>query len=323
MTTIRERLEQGDVIILDGPTATQLEKKGLSNTSNAWSALANLEHPDVVREVHEDYINVGADIITANTFATSRLTLESAGLEDRTREMNTRAVDLAKEARDRTANGRDIAIAGSISHFLGWERNAQDKYLARRKPDAERLRANFQEQAENLAEAGCDLILLEMMRDVEMATYAIEAAVSTGLPVWVGYTCWVNRESSRVHIGEQLSYGDGPIFRDALQTLLPKGGSLMAVMHTSVDEVVPALKVLIENWKGPVGAYPHSGRMEPPNWQFQNILSPEQYLAKAEDWVRMGIQLVGACCGMGPEHVRLLKERLPERVQPRFSTDAT
>ena len=314
MNALKERLNRGDVIILDGPTATQLERKGLSNASNAWSALANLHWPDVVREVHEDYIKAGADVITANTFSTSRLALETTGLEDSTREVNMRAVELAKEARDRTAKGRDIAIAGSISHFLGWERDARGNYLTRGNPDAETLQANFQEQAEILAEAGCDLLLLEMMRDVDMAAYAIEAAVSTGLPVWVGYTCWVDEGSSLVRVGERRDYDDGPSFKEALQRLLPKGGSLMAVMHTPVSETIPALKVLQEVWNGSLGAYPHSGAMERPNWQFQDVLSPEAYLAEAEEWTQMGVQLVGACCGMGPEHIKLLKEHLREQV---------
>ena len=129
MATLDQRLAQGDVIILDGAMATQLERKGLSNASQAWSALANLDHPNVVREVHEDYIEVGADVITTNTFPTSRLALEMVGLEDRTREFNARAVELAKEARDRAAKRRDVTIAGSLAHFWGWERDAEGNYL--------------------------------------------------------------------------------------------------------------------------------------------------------------------------------------------------
>ncbi|MBI4202719.1 MAG: homocysteine S-methyltransferase family protein, partial [Chloroflexi bacterium] len=186
MQALQERLARGDVLILDGPTATELERKGVSNASNAWSALANLHHPDVVRSVHEDYIRAGADVITTNTFPTSRLALETVGLAGRTREVNMRAVAIASEARERAAGGQEVAIAGSISHFLGWDRDDQGRYQFRDRPSMERLRKAFQEQAEVLAEAGCDLILLEMMRDVEMAGHAMEAAASTGLPVWTG-----------------------------------------------------------------------------------------------------------------------------------------
>ena len=186
--------------------------------------------------------------------------------------------------------------------------------MQRVKPDDERLRDIFQEQAEILTAAGCDLLILEMMREVGVATYAIEAAVSTGLPVWVGYTCWVDEAASAVRLGAGLQYDDDPRFGGALQTLLPKGGSLMSVMHTPVGEVIPALRVLSETWNGPIGAYPHSGELERPNWQFQDVISPEQYLEKAQEWVRMGVQLIGACCGMGPEHIKSLSERLPKRV---------
>ena len=314
MASLHERLSRGEVVILDGATSTELERKGLSNATNAWSALANLEHPDVVREVHREYIEVGADVITTNTFATSRLALEAAGMGDRAQEINARAVGIAKEARERAPKERDVAIAGSISHFLGWGRDAEGVFVRRGKPDAQRLKANFQEQAEVLAKAGCDLLLLEMMRDVEMATYAMKAAVSTGLPVWVGYACLVDEEGTNVRIGERGHHEDNPPFKDALEQLLPQGGSLMAAMHMTVHEITPALDVLRESWSGPIGAYAHSGAMDSGNWQFDEVISAEEYLREAQGWVRMGVQLVGACCGMGPEHIRLLREHLPHRV---------
>lgn len=312
MGSLSGRLQRGDVIIKDGPMATYLEQKGLSNESNAWSALANLEHPDVVREAHEDYIKVGADLITTNTFPASRLALETVGIAHRTQEVNKRAVELAIEARDRSTSEREIAVAGSISHFLGWEQDDQGTYLTRGRANIKQLRNSLQEQAETLAESGCDLIILEMMREIETASYALEAAVSTGLPVWLGFTCRV--DGDLVRLGEIPEYEDGASFKDAVSRLLPMGASLMAVMHTVVDEALPGLEILKELWDGPLAAYQHSGHMERPNWQTRNVFSPEEYLVEAKRWVGMGIQVIGACCGMGPEHIRLLKDRLPEQV---------
>ena len=65
------------------------------------------------------------------------------------------------------------------------------------------------------------------------------------------------------------------------------------------------------NWSGPIGAYPHSGNFTMPNWDFQNILSCEDLLNIVREWVSMGVQVVGGCCGIGPEHIRTLKQALP------------
>ncbi len=147
----------------------------------AWSAAALDTHPETVRAVHEDYIRAGADVIIANTFSTARHVLEPAGLGDRVRALNRRAVALAQEARENAAAGRPVAVAGSISSFRT------------RVTPTGRLEGSFQEQAELLAEAGVDLIALEMMGNFEQAAPAIRAAASTGLPVWVGFSCLIGR----------------------------------------------------------------------------------------------------------------------------------
>ena len=314
MTGLFERLARGNVVILDGPTSTQLERKGLSNANGAWSAMSNLDHTDVVQQVHEEYIDAGADIITTNTFATSRLTLETVGRDAQVREINQRAVHAALRARDAAANGRDVAIAGSISHFPGWDRDTQGNFLNRPQPSEDQARTNFREQAEILSESGCDLILLEMMRDVDMTVLAVESAILTGLPVWIGFTCWID-DHAVVRIGERRGYGSGPTFEDFLQRNLPIGGSLLAVMHTAVEQTSSALEVLRDSsWNGPLGAYAHSSDMMRPDWQFDDIITPPDYLAHAWQWVGMGVQLIGSCCGTGPEHIRVLKENLPDHI---------
>src|SRR5215204_4880549 len=100
MSDLQQRLEEGEVVILDGATGTELERRGAPMDDAAWDAAALATHPDMVREVHEDYIRAGADVIITNTFATARHVLEPAGMGGQFRELNTRAVTLAKEARE-------------------------------------------------------------------------------------------------------------------------------------------------------------------------------------------------------------------------------
>jgi S-methylmethionine-dependent homocysteine/selenocysteine methylase len=173
-------------------------------------------------------------------------------------------------------------------------------------PPAERARANYREQAEVLAESGVDVIALEMMRDLDQTTYAVEAAVATGLPVWVGFSCKTTDESTVV-----LWDGEHTLV-EALEHIPTLGASLVSIMHTLTEDTPAALRKVSEYWSGHVGAYPHSGEFIMPNWQFIDMISPEDFAREAQGWLEMGVQLIGGCCGIGPEHIRLLKERLSE-----------
>ena len=180
-----ETLAAGDVIVLDGATGTEIARLGGEMNAAAWCAVANRTHPDTVRRVHESYLESGADVIITNTFATCRHVLEGAGFGDEAVAINRRAVELAREARDRAAPDRPVAIAGSMSNTVAWLPGTigpDSAYL----PSSEQEAANYREMADILAEAECDLLVMEMLMDVEHGTRVTEAALATGLPVWVG-----------------------------------------------------------------------------------------------------------------------------------------
>ncbi|MEE9324032.1 MAG: homocysteine S-methyltransferase family protein [Dehalococcoidia bacterium] len=315
MVTLQEKIDSREVIILDGAIGTELERMGVPMDDAAWCASALKTHPDTVRQLHEDYIRAGADIITTNTFSSARHSLDAAGLGDLVRELNTRAVTLAQEARDNVAGDRPIYIAGSISNY-----GATGGTITLKEPSAKELRNNYREQAELLAEAGVDLLVLEMMMNIERSKYALEAALTTGLPTWVGFSCRVDdtgavllwpkdQETELRHIPKT----DVP-FAQGLGSLMALGGSAVTIMHSEVEDIAPALRVAMERWHGPVGAYPNSGYWKRPNWQFVNVISPQDYLVEAQKWVQMGVQIIGGCCGIGREYIKVLREGLPTQL---------
>ncbi|HSA79807.1 MAG TPA: homocysteine S-methyltransferase family protein, partial [Geminicoccaceae bacterium] len=305
--SLDERLAGGQVIILDGATGTELERRGVPMDDVSWSGIASLSHPATLRQIHVDYIAAGAEVVITNTFAASRYLLEAAGLAEQVRAANEAAVALAREARDRAAGRREVWIAGSISPMAPAAERG-------RRPDLATVAASFREQAEILARAGVDLLLLEMMRDVDHAGAAIDAAVATGLPVWVGFSCALRAEGEVIMAPGIVD--DLPLER-VVEPVMARGGSLVAIMHSEIEVTRPALAVARRQWRGPLGAYAHSGRFVMPHWQFDDIISPAAYLAEAERWVADGVQVVGGCCGIGPDHVRLLAERLPRTVPRR------
>ncbi len=304
MSSLQERLARGDVIILDGGTGTELERQGMPMDDVTWCAAAMTDHADIVRKVHEDYIRAGAEVIIANTFSTAPHVLAHAGLGDEAVAINRRAVALAREARDAAAE-TDVWVAGSLSPMIAHSDRVN-------RPDDAAARASFRMQAETLAEAGCDVLIPEMIIDVAWSRLFVEAAVATGLPVWLGFSCRMNDARDRV-----LAYdtrGGAVGFDDAIDPILEIGGQVAGVMHSISDDTGPGLEVLKRHWSGPLMAYAETGRFEHPNWQFVDIISPEDYLAFARQWVEAGVQIVGGCCGTGPEHIRALKDGLPARL---------
>lgn len=304
MDKLQDRLDAGDVLILDGAIGTELQLRGAPMDGMAWCAVATKTSPDILRGLHEDYIRAGADVITSNTYSSCRHVLEAAGLGDETIEINRRAVEIACQARDAAAD-RPVWIAGALSCFAaGLDHN--------KRPDAERAKANYREQAEIMAAAGADVIVLEMMLHSGRAVAAVEAAASTGLPVWVGFSCRAGDD------GSVLMYPhseDAEAFSDVIAKVMAVGGSVAGVMHSTVEDTGPALDVLREQWSGTLMAYPESGEeFTMPIWHYEERVSPDALVAACQDWVAKGVQIVGGCCGTRPDHIRALRDRMPERI---------
>ena len=253
MLPLEDHIRDGGVVVLDGATGTELQRRGAPMDRAAWCAAATLTHPELLVQLHEDYIRAGADIVTANTFASSRRMLTPAGLGDAVGKINTEAVRLARQARDRAAPERPVVVAGSLSTM-------QPILPGTGKPDpafeatAKEAKATYGELAVLLAEAGAELILMEMMCDLEQASYAMEAAVATGLPVWVGF-------SVRAAGGSRVTmHGhDNLDFAEVIGPIMEIGGSVAGVMHSYPEETTAALEILFRHWAGPVSAYPESG----------------------------------------------------------------
>lgn len=308
---IAGRLADGDVVIIDGGTGTQLQAEGVPMDDEAWSGRANLEQPEVVQRVHEAYIRAGAEVIIANTYAASRAALEPAGLADRVADANRNAVAAALRAREAAADGRPVAVAGSMSTFnpvAMHGRNTVGPAAAERFPSL----ADFREQAGLLAEAGVDLIALEQMEVIGYGRAALQAATETGLPVWLGFSPARLDDGT---LGADPILGDGDGFAELVSNLADPALAAVTVMHAKPEVALDAIDIIRARFAGPIGVYAESGDWAPPEWVF-NGLSPDEYLQEAIAWADRGAQLIGGCCGIGPEHIRVLAERLPRRAHP-------
>ncbi|HWX25242.1 MAG TPA: homocysteine S-methyltransferase family protein [Vicinamibacteria bacterium] len=322
---IVDRLRAGDVLLMDGGTGTELQKRGVNISKGAtiekrptappeyasrevqgvtyrsvtglgvWSAPANLEAPDVVRQVHEDYLKIGADIIITNTFYTTRAMLSKIGEQDRWEQYARRAVALATEARARV-NPEAYLAGGFAPPFTG------------------DLRQEAENVARVLADAGVDFLLPEYFggdtihkSPIADCVTAVDACAKTGLPVFLGI-CNVKEDGTMLY-GETFTE-----LTKALSGHKVDGIFLMCTQPPAISACLPKLR---EAYGGPVGAYAELGYEENPNFgtspkeQFFVIegkeYTPERYAAFALEWKKMGAQVIGGCCGTGPDHIKAVR----------------
>lgn len=313
-----DKLRKGDVIVLDGAVGGEIARLGGEMHAAAWCAVANKTHPDTVRRVHEEYIRAGVDVVTTNTFATCRHVLAGAGLADETVAINTRAVELARTAVENVSPGRPVAVAGSMSNNVAWipgTFSPDERYL----PTPDQEAANYREMAEALAAAGVDFLLMEMMLNVEHASRVTQAAVDTGLPVWVGVSCslrddgsvtaWdMHTEEPADRLSDSHRAGQPISLESVVDALIAFGPQVVGIMHSRVESIDPGLDVLRQRWDGPVMVYPETAGA--------HNVAPDAFAAHCRRWVEGGVQIVGGCCGTTIEHIRALVRELPDAVGP-------
>jgi S-methylmethionine-dependent homocysteine/selenocysteine methylase len=295
---LKKRLAASQVAILDGATGTELERRGVAMDPAAWCGAATLGNDAILTEIHTDYIAAGADIITANTYAASRLMLNGAGLGDRVEEIVTRAVAAAQAARDKSGRP-EVVVAGSLSHMVPVAAGS-DVVDPAQVPSKAAMSDAFHEVAGVLKSAGVELILLEMMYAYDRVPLVVEAALSTGLPVWFGASA---RRLPDGRLGSFDRLETRPL-DDILAHIPASGIDAAGIMHTGAELIEESLAAVRQRFAGPLTAYPDSGFFEMPGWRFVDIITPERYQTFAESWIAAGAQVIGGCCGLGVDHVK-------------------
>jgi methionine synthase / methylenetetrahydrofolate reductase(NADPH) len=272
------------VLVCDGAMGTMLYTRGVF-VNRSFDAL-NLTSPDLVSEVHREYLRAGADVIETNTFGANRIKLGSFGLADKLHDINLAGARIARQV------ARDGAyVAGAIGplsvRIEPWGRMGVDE-----------AEACFREQAAALVEGGVDLIVLETFRDVNEIGAAIAAIRKTcDLPIVAQMTTEED--------GNSL---DGTPPEEFVPALERAGASVIGV-NCSVGPapMLETIERIARVSRTPLAAQPNAGR--PREIEGRNIyLSSPEYLASyARRFVQHGVRLVGGCCGTTPEHIRQIR----------------
>ena len=297
-----KKVANGNVIVLDSGISTELERRGAKMRDTQWSGSVSIEAFDLLVDTHTAYIDAGADVITVNSYASSRLVLDNTKSEENFKEINRKNIEAALEAREKSGV-KDILIAGSISHQASWQRDGTrvKAQIETQIPDCE-LHDAFNEMIGFHENGGVDFLLLEMMNIPYRMKPLFDCVSLSRLPVWCGFSAKRKTENSEI-----TSWHDENIsFEEIVKLSLDYKFDVLGIMHTSVDLISDCIQIIKKHHSGAVMAYPDSGYFKSPNWQFSEVISPSELIEFALPWVDNGVNIIGGCCGLGPEHTKQL-----------------
>jgi methionine synthase / methylenetetrahydrofolate reductase(NADPH) len=288
-----ERLERG-ALLGDGAMGTQLYARGVPY-DRCFDEL-NLTEPALVQRVHREYIRAGAGLIETNTYGANRFKLAQYGLEERVRDINFRAVKLAREAREEC--GEPVFLAGAIGP-LG-QAVAPVGTIA-----LDEAREAFREQADALLEAGADLIVLETFGDLEelrQAIVAVQAACDLPIVAQVSLT-----DDGRMLTGEN----PGEVARLLAGYQVDVIGVNCGVGPQSTLDAVQQMALPLF---AQLSAMPNAGAPSRLEGRYLYYSTPEYFAEYARRFVDAGVRLIGGCCGTTPAHVAAMKQALAEKA---------
>jgi len=270
--SFRQRLRtQPAIVLLDGATGSELHRRGCDTRLPLWSARGLLDQPDVVAKIHAEYAKAGAEIVTANTFRTTRRAIARGGLKPQAKLLTTKAVELARKS-------KAPYVAGSIGPL-------EDCYSPQLAPPFEECAREHGEHAEHLAEAGVDLLLIETMNSIGEAAAAARAAAKTGLPIFVSFVC---RSDGRILSGERVRAAAERLL-DLEVAGLGINCTPTATLHEPLAELIAAV-----NDRVPVAAYGNVGKTDAVHgWTSTEELDPNGYAMRAERWMELGARVIG------------------------------
>jgi len=288
MNSLIQELVASAPVVLDGGWGTLLQARGLGTGEcpDAW----NIERPESVQTIASLYVAAGSAIILTNTFRANRIALEGQGLDGKIREINHAGVELS-----RAAAGNSAKVFASIG--------PTGKMLMAGDVTEERLAEVFREQAELLAEAGPDALVLETMSDLTEARIALTVAKATGLPVVVSMVFDSGKERDRTMMGatpEQV----------AKELTLAGADVIGANCGVGIESYVPVCARLRAATDHPVWIKPNAGLPEMVGGNPIYTTAPEEFARHGPALIKAGASFIGGCCGTTPDFVRALLEAL-------------
>lgn len=292
VNTLKKRLANKEIVLLNGGTGTEILNRGYKTKLPLWSAEILLTNPNVVQQIHTDYINAGAEIIVTDTFRTTQRTFAKIGLSGKkAKEITRLACRLAKNAIKKSKSNHTVYIAGDVAPL-------EDCYSPALTPSKKELDREIYTYVENLKQGGVDFILIETQITLKEIRAALEATKKLHIPAALTFC-----------INDKLQLLGGESLEDTIRLvekydpLFIGANCISTILET---KVVKKLKKLTQI---PLSAHAQ-GDGQPEDvqgWEFTRKARINDYLKEVKNWIKDGVQIVGGCCGTTPEYIKTIK----------------
>ena len=275
-------------LLLDGAMGTELQNRGIDIPLPLWSADANIKHPEVVINIHKDYINSGADIITTNTFRTTAWTYRKAGFS------NTKSKELSRSSLYKAVECAQIAVSNSVK-IAGSITTIEDCYLPELFPGTSAAKDTYGQTIEWLVDAGVDFILFETMGNIEEISCALEMSRSYNIPIWLSL---ISKDKHNLL--------DGSPFEKVFELFKPFSIDHLLINCNTIDLTIDMCDQIHSAWSQRWGVYPNLGKTNYEN-DYLNIISDSNLNDGMISLLSKEPNVIGLCCGSTPFHIKYLK----------------
>lgn len=267
-------------LIFDGAMGTVIYEKGIF--LNACYDELNLTNPDLIKSIHQSYVDAGADVILTNTFGANKIKLEKYGLANKVREINIAGAKLAKSISE------EVYVLGSIGSNL-----SSGEILT--PENIEQVKDSYREQISALVEAKIDGIIFETFFDIEELLLASSIAKEFDIPVIASMTLTKEMETPK-----------GLSIVTALKKLDKSQSVDILGLNCSIGPhaMLSAVEKVIGSISKPLVVQPNAGHPQKRDGRMIYLSTPEYFTSYCKNYINMGVMGVGGCCGTNPEHIK-------------------
>jgi homocysteine S-methyltransferase len=285
--------------LLDGSMSFPLEQLGYNLKNKLWTGMALISDPDIIKNIHKDYINAGADYISTSTYQVSYDRLQNMGYQSsEIKKVFQKSIDLVKEAIKESRSKKEIKIVGSFGPFASYDPNASE-YVGKYNSTDDEIKNFHLNNINIIEETDLDIILYETipcLREIEILSKVLS---QTNKEIWISITC-----------NENIEFRDGSSFKEACKIISQiEQITTMGINCFSPLLVEKALKELKKYSNKKTLVYPNSGEKYNPKdkyWsgknEFNNLM--------IKNWLSLSPDIIGGCCRVGYNNIKKMREEI-------------
>lgn len=285
--------------LLDGSMSFPLEQLGYNLKNKLWTGMALISDPDIIKNIHKDYINAGADYISTSTYQVSYDRLQNMGYQSsEIKKVFQKSIDLVKEAIKESRSKKEIKIVGSFGPFASYDPNASE-YVGKYNSTDDEIKNFHLNNINIIEETDLDIILYETipcLREIEILSKVLS---QTNKEIWISITC-----------NENIEFRDGSSFKEACKIISQiEQITTMGINCFSPLLVEKALKELKKYSNKKTLVYPNSGEKYNPKdkyWsgknEFNNLM--------IKNWLSLSPDIIGGCCRVGYNNIKKMRDEI-------------